>query len=551
VETSLKHIKALPFLLKGGEMGKLILQHDWQQSAPGSMDKWPMSLLTTLGNMLHSAFPMFLFWGEELTCFYNDAYRPSLGTNGKHPAIGKRGKEIWPEIWDFIGPLIEKVMTTGEPSWFQDQLVPIYRNGHMEDVYWTFSYSPAYGDKGNVEGVLVTCMETTQAVIDRKMIEQVVTQTTEELHKSHLSLIEANKYLQKLINFFKEPMQVLAPVWENGKIIDFTYKLTNAAYSVYANMKPEELTDRRVSEVFPGYLETSSFFKNVETFMTGIPDTWDIHYNQDGLDLYNKMSATKIDKEIVVHFTDFTTLKHLQLELEKKIVELERSNKHLEEFTHAASHDLKEPIRKINIFTAMLKSQLGDQLKDREKDTLERIQQASLRMGTLVDDLLLYSHVSLQPHENEKVDLNEVLAQVIEVLDLEIEQKSAVINISRLPTVHGFRRQLQQLFQNLVSNALKYSKENVSPVVEINTFIAEDNGKPYHVIQVVDNGIGFEQEYAEKIFQMFTRLHTKSAYAGTGVGLSIARQVATNHKGSIGVESKKGEGTTFRVYLPV
>lgn len=515
------------------------------------MDKWPASLLTTLGNLLHSAFPMFLFWGEELTCFYNDAYRPSLGTDGKHPAIGKKGREIWPEIWDFIGPLIEKVMSTGEPSFFQDQLVPIHRNGQLEDVYWTFSYSPAYGDDGNIAGVLVTCIETTQSVKDRKHSDQVVAERTEELYETHRSLLAANNYLQKLINFFKEPMQVLAPVWEHGKVVDFIYKLTNEAYSAYANMSPEELQGKRVSEVFPGYLETSSFHKNVDTFVTGIPDTWDIHYDQDGLDLYNRMSATKMDEEVVIHFTDFSELKHLQLELERKITELERSNQHLEEFTHAASHDMKEPIRKINIFTAMLKQQLGDQLQDRELQTLERIEQASLRMGTLVDDLLVYSKVSLQPHEKETVELDKVMQHVLEVLDLEIEEKQATINITALPSVKGYRRQLQQLFQNLVSNAVKYHKEGITPVVDITTFIATDNGKQFHVIEVKDNGIGFEMEYSEKIFQMFTRLHGKSAYAGTGVGLSIARKVAINHDGAIGVESRPGEGTAFRVYLPV
>src|SRR6478672_2884214 len=147
-------------------MGKLILHHDWSQSPLGPIDQWPLSLRNTLGIVLHSAFPMFLFWGKELTCFYNDAFRPSLGTEGKHPAIGKPGKEVWTEIWEFIGPLIQQILTTGKPVYFEDQLVPFYRNGRMEDIYWTFSYSPAYGDDGNIAGVFVTCTETTEKVLN-------------------------------------------------------------------------------------------------------------------------------------------------------------------------------------------------------------------------------------------------------------------------------------------------------------------------------------------------------------------------------------------------
>ncbi|HXR79437.1 MAG TPA: ATP-binding protein, partial [Saprospiraceae bacterium] len=149
----------------------------------------------TLGILLHSAFPMFLFWGKDLICFYNDAYRPSLGEHGKHPAVGKKGKEVWPEIWGFIGPLIEKVMTTGEPVWFEDQLVPIFRNGKIEDVWWTFSYSAVYGDDETISGVFVTCTETTQKVLiheklveNEGQLENLVAERTRELKEKNYEL---------------------------------------------------------------------------------------------------------------------------------------------------------------------------------------------------------------------------------------------------------------------------------------------------------------------------------------------------------------------------
>ncbi|GAA3743047.1 hypothetical protein GCM10022422_28830 [Flavobacterium ginsengisoli] len=161
------------FLANGGEMGKLTRTKDWSNTAVGPVESWPQSLRTTLGILLNSKFPMFLFWGPDHICFYNDAYRPSLGNNGKHPSIlGEKGADYWSEIWDFIKPLIDQVLQKGEATWHEDQLLPIYRNGKMEDVYWTFSYSPVNDENGKTNGVLVICNETTKQVITRKKLEE-------------------------------------------------------------------------------------------------------------------------------------------------------------------------------------------------------------------------------------------------------------------------------------------------------------------------------------------------------------------------------------------
>ncbi len=150
------------FLNNGGEMGQLISDIDWSQNPLGNPGHWPQSLYTTLSIILNSKFPMFLFWGPELICFYNDAYRPSLGNNGKHPAaMGQKAIDCWPESWHIIKPLIDKVLATGEATWSEDQLIPIYRNGRIEDVYWTFSYSAVNDESGMPGGVFVTCAETT------------------------------------------------------------------------------------------------------------------------------------------------------------------------------------------------------------------------------------------------------------------------------------------------------------------------------------------------------------------------------------------------------
>jgi PAS domain S-box-containing protein len=155
----------LSFLSGGGELGSLMRGKNWELTPAGDPSTWPLSLRLMLGVVLNSKFPMFIFWGKDHVCFYNDAYRPSLGENGKHPEIlGQKAENYWAEIWHIIKPLIDQVLDGGEATWSEDQLIPIYRNGHIEDVYWTFSYSPIKDESGKPGGVLVTCTETTEKV---------------------------------------------------------------------------------------------------------------------------------------------------------------------------------------------------------------------------------------------------------------------------------------------------------------------------------------------------------------------------------------------------
>jgi PAS domain S-box-containing protein len=267
------------------------------------------------------------------------------------------------------------------------------------------------------------------------------------------------------------------------------------------------------------------------------------------LDITGKVSALQKIEALVEERTKELASANETLQQINK--ELQRSNSNLEEFAHAASHDLKEPVRKIHYFTNQLKDQLSTHLGEAEIRSFNRIENAVKRMGNLIDDLLLYSHVSQRPHETENINLNQKVQGVLEDLELDIQEKKAVIHVEKLPIVNGYRRQLQQLFQNLISNALKYSKRDVPPHITISASKVIENEKAYYLIAVKDNGIGFAPEYAGKIFQMFTRLHGKGEYSGTGVGLSIAKKVVDNHNGFIKAISQPGEGSTFEIYLPV
>lgn len=248
--------------------------------------------------------------------------------------------------------------------------------------------------------------------------------------------------------------------------------------------------------------------------------------------------------------------------LQKSNAELERSNQNLEQFAYAASHDLKEPMRKIQIFTDRLKGRLEGKLEEADKHFFGRILYATQRMDTLIEDLLLYSHVSRGAVLEEKVNLNEKVQMVLEDLEVAIAEKDASVSLEPLPTIRGNKRQLQQLFQNLIGNAIKYGKPGVPPRVHISCRTVSGNDpaaagrtngedRPYYLVQVKDNGIGFDPEDAERIFNVFTRLHGNAEYKGTGVGLSIAQKVVHNLGGYIWAESSAGQGATFNILFPM
>ena len=937
----LKSNTAFAFMQGSGEMRELTRNYNWSQSSLGTPDQWPQSLRTTLGIILNSKFPMFLFWGDEQICFYNDAFRPSLGDKGKHPGVGKKGKEVWSDIWDFIGPLIEEVKATGVPVWYENQLVPFYRNGTTENIYWTFSYSPAYGDEGSIDGVFVTCVETTKTVTTLQQLEESRQQlafaidaaelatweynplthqftadarfsewfglTAEEATDNALSLniiapedrqkmvaelnrsvdpafngrfnidytirpqnrqervlrskgktsfdeagkayrisgtlqdvteqvmqqkrlLESEQQVRTIIESAPFPIgiymgremriqfanQSIKNVWGKGNDVEgklysevlpelenqqvyqqlervyttgvpfaarhqridivvdgklrpfyFNYNFTplfdangnvhgvmNTAAEVtdlvntqlqlkeveenlrniilqapvamallrgkeqvieIANDKMFELWGKRSDEllgrsVFDGLPEVRSqgyeelldkvfttgetvrFFgspvtlprngkieqcyidfvyeayrlgedeisgvmvvaidvttqvlnaKKIrdaeergrlaiesaelgtyeinltnnevlassrmaeifdvedeadrERYITAIHpedlpirkeaykrayETGTLEYDarivyKDGSTHWVRVKGRVFfddqhtPKNIIGVVQDITEIKVFEEELTRQVrerteeleasnLDLQRSNANLEEFAHAASHDLKEPIRKIRFFTSRLKEQMTEELSDSQKFTFSRIDNASERMTALIDDILLYSHVSRKPVETEAVDLNLKIKRVLEDLELDIQQKNAKISVGPLPVVQGFRRQLQQLFHNLLTNAIKYNKPGIAPEVSIAASLVEgkdvvmegsplDATRQYHLIEIRDKGIGFDQKESERIFQMFTRLHGNSEYGGTGVGLSIVRKVVENHDGKIVAEGTPGVGANFKVYLP-
>lgn len=236
--------------------------------------------------------------------------------------------------------------------------------------------------------------------------------------------------------------------------------------------------------------------------------------------------------------------------------ELHRSNKDLEAFAFVASHDLQEPLRKIRAFGDRLQQKFMPELGERGADYVMRMQAASERMSILINDLLSFSRVTTKQKPFERVDLNQVITRVLDDLDYAIEDAGAKLYIESLPVIDADASQMGQVFMNLMTNSMKFHKPDVPPVIRITceenlpSLLGEDT-RDWCCIKFADQGIGFDPQYSERVFNLFQRLHGRDEYSGTGIGLALCRKIIERHGGSIDAESGQGEGATFIIRLPM
>jgi signal transduction histidine kinase len=251
---------------------------------------------------------------------------------------------------------------------------------------------------------------------------------------------------------------------------------------------------------------------------------------------------------ILLAIEDITQRRFTEWRLAEQHRELERSNAALDEFASVASHDLQEPVRKILSFGDLLSTSAGPALDDRAREHLARMLSAAARMRTLTSDLLLYSQVTTRVQPFARTDLSRIAREVIADLETTIAESDGRVEVGELPVIDADALQMRQLLQNLLGNALKYRRKGVPPVVRLH---ATNSGASHCTLSVADNGIGFNEKHAGKIFRMFVRLHGRAQYDGSGIGLAICRKIVERHRGTIAATSTPGQGATFTVILPV
>jgi two-component system CheB/CheR fusion protein len=434
---------------------------------------------------------------------------------------------------DFIGD-IRQVMAVN---------LPIEREIELDTSLYLMRITPYIRQDKRADGVVVNFIDITETKKLQSILETVLDSTP--------SSINAKRAIRNT----------------QGEIIDFEYIASNAALEKELGIKKGVLIGKTINTFFP-QLGDEHFKLYKEVVETGHPRHYEFY--DDKSDKWFDIVLVKMLDGLVTISTDITDkkkaadiiaqsyedLKLTSGKLQNTNMELERSNMDLLQFASVASHDLKEPLRKIQTYGNMLYAKVKDKLVDGEINNLNKIIAASDRMQRLIEDVLTLSKLSNREIQLEKVDLNNVLSRILDDLEIIVREKKSDIKIGPLPIINGVTGQIHQLFQNLISNALKFS-DRKKPGITITEKIitneqAEELGiqaKDYWCISVKDNGIGFEEEYKDKIFGIFQRLHGNN-YEGTGIGLAICKKIMENHHGFLLAQSRVGEGAEFFILLP-
>ncbi|WP_031525452.1 ATP-binding protein [Dyadobacter crusticola] len=342
---------------------------------------------------------------------------------------------------------------------------------------------------------------------------------------------------------------------------------------LYCNSMFAEMVGMPLSSVVGSSLHVFIAADFQEAFENLISNGWkedtkmELCIQQNDKSIPCQLSVATLDldgrESLSVIVTDLSFQKHTQKQLkenykrlEETNAQLEASNHDLQQFASVASHDLQEPLRKILIFSNLLATTYGKEANPEAKQYLEKISASSLRMRNMVNDILKYSRLSSAQINPELFELRELIREIEDDYEILIEEKKVRLVVGELPAIEGNRAQIKQVFQNLISNSIKFANPAATPVIkisatsEINSSTPDQAEIPVCCIVVEDNGIGFDMQYQEKIFSLFERLNTKESYEGSGIGLSVTKKIIEKHGGQISAESKEGAGARFTIVLP-
>lgn len=478
------------------------------------------------------------------------ANAPVLEIWGKNSSIiGKPLLNALPEIkgQGFI-ELLNKVKDSGTTHYSNEHLTSLVRNGNKEEVYINFVYQPYYDADGTINGVMAIATEVTEQVKARKQIEYAEETARIAIESADLGSYEINLLTDEITT---------SPRFNKIWGIDHTVPRSTFAAFIHEEDRPRRIAAHKES------LITGRLFYEARILWK----TQSVHWIRvNGKVLYD---ADRKPVRLLGVIQDITEQRAFTEELTRLVTErtkelqkandhLEISNGELEQFAYITSHDLQEPLRKIQVFSSILLGKTG--LTPEWQIHAEKISAAAKRMGGLISDLLEYARLSQETSPFREVNLNDVLQSVLADFELLITQKNATIVYDELETIEAVPLQINQLFFNLLGNALKFSNPEIKPLITIKANRLSDDekishsqlqsDKDYYKISFTDNGIGFSQQYADKIFIVFQRLNQQSNYSGYGIGLALCNKVAVNHNGIITAEGSVDNGATFTVILP-
>lgn len=477
--------------------------------------------------------------------------------------VGKPLREAMPELVTHGQPflkILDDVFTSGKMyQSFGDQ-VKIIQNGELTYNYYNITYSPVFDENGEVYAILDIAIDVTEMVLSRQKAENAEAALRGAVELAELATWRYN--IQDNTFSYSQRFMEWLGFSEDTKNLDDAY-----------NPLPDEYRDAVVSAIEAAIAPGSSgIYENEHPIINRVTGQVRIihaqaHLSNDAAGNPEFLTGTaqdvtkerKLQQQLEYEVKLRTEeLQRANSELASAISLLEQNNQELSQFAYIASHDLQEPARKISIFAKMLQERLTD-MDERSQMYLNKINTSAERMGILVSDVLSFSQLSKEGQQFGRVDLNKIIADTQNDLELIIEQKNALVEHNELPVIEGIPMQLSQLFGNLVSNSLKYSRPGVPPKITVQAKrLTTDEAAAYPVDASVphfriifrDNGIGFGQEYADRIFNIFQRLHGKTEYSGTGIGLAICKKIVLNHNGHIEASAKENSGAEFIVIIP-
>jgi len=474
--------------------------------------------------------------------------------------VNEKGLELWgrkyedvinrpitealPELIEqSFDKLMEQVYNTGNPINGNEVPVELMRFGKPETFYLNFIYQPLKNEDGESEGVIAVAIDVTETVVARKKVEQSQKELNELANAVPQLVWVANPngdvlYYNDRVGEFSGAKKKNNGMWHwEGLVHDDDRIATENAWNDSVKNGSEYQIEHRIKMKngdFRWFLSRAIPYKNEkEEIIKWFGTATDIHSSRE--------HASILEAQVQKRTQELNTLN----------ISLQQSNNELQQFAHVASHDLKEPLRKIKTFAGRLRDDPQSSFSQNGKLFLSKINSATDRMGLMIEGVLNYSMLSAAHQKIESVDLNETVKHIESDLEVSIAQRGAKIDFDELPVVEGASILLYQLFYNLINNSLKFSKPGQPPVVRISSAMVQHDRKEFAEITINDNGIGFEQEFAEKIFETFLRLNSKDMFEGTGLGLSLCKRIAERHGGFIKAVSEPDKGATFITYLPL